>query len=673
MKNGFSWGILLAGGLLLCACSEKPQPQPQIEPAKQPLSAAAGKPKGRLIILGFDGVDPRWLEQWAKAGKLPALKAMMDAQGGAHYRPLGSTNPPQSPVAWTSFATGTLPGDHGIFDFIGRSLSTAPTGLPVMLRVATTSFEVQPAGPPLARNLRSGVPFWQTLGNDGVRVVALNVPYSFPPDPMRDGRMLSGLGVPDLRETNSTFTYVASDVTDEQVKRPPGGGVMVKLAIEAEVGHFDLEGPSVPGGEGARMRLPVRVRAQKGGAGLTVEIAGKTLELPLAQWSDFVELEFAHEQSKVQGACRLLALEAGKKLRLFISPISFHPRAAYAAISHPRAFAGKIADDLGHVYKTVGWDHDTSALNAEVIDDAAFLADMDAIEKDRREMLFDRMGQKDWDLLIWVSTATDRVAHMFYRLIDPEHPRYDAALAKRFGDAIEREYARMDATVAEVQKQLGPDDALLIMSDHGFHNYRRGLHVNQWLRAQGLLALKGGAASSPREFLIDVDWSQTKAYAVGTGQIYFNRSGREREGIVSEAELPALTQQIRTGLLALRDTERGNAPVVANVYAGAEVFRGGRSADAPDLQVAFAEHYRTSWETILGGVPAGQFADNDKKWSGDHAASDVADTPGILVANRPISGDPVSIVDIAATAHAFFGRERPAHYVGKPLLATPSP
>ena len=75
-------------------------------------------------------------------------------------------------------------------------------------KVATTSFEVQSSGPPVARNLRTGQAFWQLLGNAGVRVVALDVPYSFPPDPMRDGRMLSGLGVPDLRETNSTFTYV---------------------------------------------------------------------------------------------------------------------------------------------------------------------------------------------------------------------------------------------------------------------------------------------------------------------------------------------------------------------------------------------------------------------------------------------------------------------------------
>ncbi|HKP55608.1 MAG TPA: alkaline phosphatase family protein [Polyangiales bacterium] len=657
-------------GLWACACGEKKSAEQQ--PAQQPLQGEpAAKPaRGRLVVLGFDGVDPRWLEDWAKAGKLPTIKQLMDEHAGQGYRRLGSTNPPQSPVAWTTFATGTLPGDHGIFDFIGRTIPA--TGLPVLLRVATTSFEVQPSGPPVARNLRSGVPFWQTLGNDGVRVVALNVPYSFPPDPMRDGRMLSGLGVPDLRETNSTFTYVGTDVTDDRVKRPPGGGVMVKLVMQKGTGHFDLEGPSVPSGDGARMRIPVEVRSD-GTAGMAITLMGKQFTLQVGRWSDFVELEWSHQGTRVAGICRLMALEVGKQTRLFISPISFHPRDPYSAISHPRSFSGKIADDLKHFYKTVGWDHDTSALNAEVIDDAAFLSDMQAIEQDRTQMLLDRLAQPDWDLLIWVSTATDRVAHMFYRLIDPEHPRYDAALAKRFGDSIEREYKRMDASVAAVRKLLRPEDTLLILSDHGFHNYRRGLHVNQWLRSQGLLALRDGAASSSREFLIDVDWSKTKAYAVGTGQVYFNLAGRERSGIVDAAQAPALAQQIRAGLLALRDKERGNASVVRNVYLGADVFRGGRSADAPDLQIAFAENYRTSWETILGGIPAATFADNDKKWSGDHAASDVEDTPGILIANRPLAQASASIADIAPTATAFFGKPVPSHYAGRPLLAASAP
>jgi predicted AlkP superfamily phosphohydrolase/phosphomutase len=220
-----------------------------------------------------------------------------------------------------------------------------------------------------------------------------------------------------------------------------------------------------------------------------------------------------------------------------------------------------------------------------------------------------------------------------------------------------------------VLEKLRTDDTLLILSDHGFHGYRRGLHVNQWLRQQGLLAFKDGATSAEREFLMDVDWSKTKAYALGTGQIYLNRTGREPHGIVEEAQAGAVMKQIRDGLLALRDEQRAGARVVDEVYLGDQVFQGARAADRPDLQVAFAEHYRTSWETILGGAPAPLFADNTKKWSGDHAASDVKHSDGILIANRPIAREQPAIVDFAPTAAAFFGQPAPAHYAGGPLFS----
>jgi predicted AlkP superfamily phosphohydrolase/phosphomutase len=314
----------------------------------------------------------------------------------------------------------------------------------------------------------------------------------------------------------------------------------------------------------------------------------------------------------------------------------------------------------------VGWDHDTSALNAEVLEDGQWLADVDALERDRRAMLEAAMGRDDWQLLIWVSTATDRVAHMFYRLIDPEHPRYDAVAAAAHGDAIEDEYRRMDETIGWVVGRLRPNDTLLILSDHGFHNYRRGLHVNQWLRQEGLLALRDGADTG--DLLANADWSATKAYAIGTGQIYLNLRGRERDGIVSRDDAQALMDRIRTGLMAIRDGERGDAAVVTEVYFARDVFQGRRSPDAPDMQIAFAENYRTSWESILGGVPAGLFADNRMKWSGDHAASDVRETPGILISNRPLR-DEVEIVDLAPTALTFFGRRPPSSYVGESVLA----
>jgi predicted AlkP superfamily phosphohydrolase/phosphomutase len=650
-------------GLLASACSG-PEQESQPKSGENVAAKAPTIPKGRVVILGFDGVEPRWLSSWAREGKLPTIKQLMDAHNGRGYHKLTSTNPPQSPVAWTTFATGTLPGDHGIFDFIARMQNPSDQGMPVQLMVGTTSFEPQPSGPPVARNLRAGTPFWQSLANQGVRVVALNVPYSFPPDPMRTGRMLSGLGVPDLRETNSTFTYAGTDVTPAQQAHPPGGGTLVKL--RRGVGRFELEGPTIPDGMGKRMSLPVEVRA-KGKTQMSVRLAGETHVLPLQSFSDFITLEFTHGATRVRGIVRLLPLEVGKRTRLFITPVSFDPREPYAPISHPTAFSKQLVDQLGHLYKTVGWDHDTSALNAEVIDEAAFLADLEQIERDRIAMLDKQLAAADFDLLIWVSTATDRVAHMFYRLIDKDHPRYDAELAQRYGDVILKEYQRMDHVIASVLRKLQPEDTLVVLSDHGFHSYRRGLHVNQWLRSQGLLSLYNGAASGTREFLMDVDWSKTKAYAAGTGQIYFNVQGRERDGIVKPGEVAALTEQIRTGLLALRDKQRDNVQVVSHVYAS-DVFKGQHALDAPDIQIGFAENYRTSWETVLGGVPSGLFADNDKKWSGDHAASDVADTPGIILTNRPLDKADPHIADIAPTAHKLFQKPVPPSCVGGSLF-----
>ena len=71
----------------------------------------------QVVVLGFDGVDPDRVEALWAEGALPHLKRLGDS---GHFGRLGTTQPPQSPVAWASFATGTLPGKHGVYDFIAR-------------------------------------------------------------------------------------------------------------------------------------------------------------------------------------------------------------------------------------------------------------------------------------------------------------------------------------------------------------------------------------------------------------------------------------------------------------------------------------------------------------------------------------------------------------------------
>ena len=643
--------VLVGIALLLAACSSSG--------AKRDAGAADAGGKAprrpRVVVLGFDGVDPGWVDSWIS--DLPNIAKL--GKRGARM-PLRSTVPPQSPVAWTSFATGTDPAAHGIFDFIRRDPATYRPF------VGTTQVETPRVGPPSARNLRKGEPFWQRLSKGGVRVVALNVPYSFPPDPLEEaGRMMSGLGVPDLRGTNSTFTLFSADLSDDDLSHPPAGGSFARI----EDGAAGIEGPMRPGAT-TRMTVPVRFTTSGEGESCAVEAAlpgGVRGRASRGDWTDWLEVSFQDGGRRARGMVRMLPLSCAP-LRVFMTPVNIHPRAPYLPISEPTEWAGQLADEYG-LFKTIGWDQDTSALNAEVMDDATFLADVRATENKRLEVTLGTIRHGEFDLLISVWTGTDRVAHMFTRLTDHQHPRYDAELARRLGDPIRDAYRFMDEAVGKVAAVLRPDDVLIVMSDHGFHSYRRGLHVNTWLREKGYLVLRPDAARPPREFLLDVDWTKTKAYALGTGQIYLNVRGRERDGIVEPgAAYDALVRELKTGLEAITDPEEGGARVMRRAYTRAGAFRGADDAVAPDIQLAFADGYRTSWESILGGMPTGLFGPNTKKWSGDHSASDVVETPGMLVSSvRPSREDP-AIVDFAPTLLAHFGLTPPAGLAGRSFL-----
>jgi predicted AlkP superfamily phosphohydrolase/phosphomutase len=625
----------------------------------------------RLVILGFDGVDPRLLSRWMDEGKLPKIKALIEK---GEFRPLGSTNPPQSPVAWTTFATGTNPGKHGIFDFVQRDPKTyLPDVGTGGLKPPKFFLDLIETGSAEGYTERHGTPFWDVAATHGVHVTVLRVPYAFPPDKVPGGRMLSGLGVPDLLGTNSTFTYLASDLPPGK-QSEPGGGRLVPIALRGDDAEVDVVGPADPrGGKRPPATLHVGFHVDRASDAVVVRFAGREEKVARGGWSEWfafrvpVVAPLGLPLVTIDGICRFHVVSTDP-LRVYLSPLNFAPSHPFAPISAPGAYAGELAKAVG-TYKTVGWSEDTSALNAERIDEAAFLADLYRTMDDVRASTLHELARPDWDLLISVFTQTDRVAHLFYRLLDPQHPRYDPVLAARFGDAVERVYQRMDAIVGEIVEKLGADTTLLVISDHGFHSYRTGLNLNTWLKNHGFL-VQGDVAGGAREgdFFPGVDWNKSRAYALGTGQIYVNLKGREGRGIVNKgAEYDGVLDGVVRGLEAEVDPANGER-IVAKVYKGQDIFPGAALERMPDLQVAFREGYRTSWRTPLGGIPAALLEPNDKKWSGDHAASDVADTPGMVIANRRLAGADGAIVDLAPTALRFFGVPVPPEMEGHSLL-----
>ena len=295
---------------------------------------------------------------------------------------------------------------------------------------------------------------------------------------------------------------------------------------------------------------------------------------------------------------------------------------------------------------------------------------------DRAQVILQRLDTKQWDLLVGVIESTDRVQHMMWRLIDPAHPMYDKVLAAKFGDAIERVYRRCDEFVGEVMARVEPNTPILIVSDHGFHSFRQSVNLDTWLVQEGFMALQGQKPGDKNlhdlfggggQFWENVDWSRTKAYAMGLGQIYLNLKGREGKGIVtSGAEAQAVQDQIAEKLLALTDPATG-ARIVDAVYKKDDIYSGPFLANAAELQVGFADGYRVSWQTALGGSPPGIVYPNMKKWSGDHGAFDYKQTPGTLISNWPIDGS-TRIIDIAPTVLKYFGLPIPPDIDGKSLF-----
>jgi predicted AlkP superfamily phosphohydrolase/phosphomutase len=243
---------------------------------------------------------------------------------------------------------------------------------------------------------------------------------------------------------------------------------------------------------------------------------------------------------------------------------------------------------------------------------------------------------------------------MFWRYRDERHPLYEKNAPSEYKDAIRNCYMKLDGVVGEVLAGLKEGDTLIVLSDHGFGTFRRAAHINSWLKANGYLKLKKDQARPGGELLKDVDWSSTKAYAIGFGAIYINQKGREGKGLVEPgSETENLKTEIAEKMRGWSD-DQYNEPVVKNVYKREEIFWGPYAGQMPDLYVGFNPGYRASWQTALGAVPEALLEDNLKKWSGDHLF-DPKSVPGVLFTNKRVKTKAPSIYDIAPSVLKLIG------------------
>jgi predicted AlkP superfamily phosphohydrolase/phosphomutase len=612
----------------------------------------------KVIVIGLDGLEPSIVEPMLGRGELPNL-AKIRASG--FYSRLRTTYPAQTPVAWSSFATGTNPGGHGIFDFICRNPETYQPD------VALSRFErpKNMLAQPRVVNRRRGVPLWQTLSQAGVPSTILRCPCTFPPEAVQ-GRMLAGVGVPDLRGSQSKGTFYTQDRT-----------VMAEESeqlIQLDSG-LDLT-TRVLGPRNTRQSPPsdtsceIRVQVDKGSPKLVLHTGGAPSRIEIAEkgWSDWVRFQFKFSMlQSVSGIARFYVKQLEPQLEFYASAVNFDPAAPMFPVSSPGDYAKELAEKIG-LFSTLGMAEDHNGLNNGRLDEAAYLQQCDLVLRERERMMRFELGRFSEGLFFMLFDTPDRVQHMLWRFRDREHPCFEPDSAPEFATRIEEHYRQCDALLAPVLEKVDEHTLLMVLSDHGFGTFRRAFDTNTWLWQNGLLALKDNHKPEKDlgEGFAQVDWSKTYAYALGLGGIYLNFKGREGAGILDEGtEAQRVRRAIQSGLAEFPDPGTQRA-AIRGVSQREELYSGAFVENSPDLLINFYPGFRVSWRTAVGGFAQSLLEDNKRRWSGDHIIDPEA-VPGILLMNRAARHNHTQIIDLAPTILKYLGVRAPQSMEGSPL------
>lgn len=622
-------------------------------------------------MLGFDGMEPSVVQEMLGKGELPNFAALRQ-QGGAHL--LTTTIPPQSPVAWNSFATCQNPGAHNIFDFIRRNPHGPAGPLPLVGTGRVDPPVVDTNGnlatPARATNYRMGTAFWSAADEQGLRAKVLNIPFCFPPDPLKHGVMISALGVPDLRGTTSTYFALSDSFTKEQLAEEIGGGKRISLSVGGNgetvvpiTGPRDIRRKFNE--SGAYTELPLRIQINRNDHRGIAEADGKRIELTQGAWSEWLELPFKmSDKVTVMGLTRFFPQEIGARVRIYMACVQYHPDAPYTALTAPENYSAELKGRYG-LYKTIGWAYDTHALRQHDMEEDVFLQDITQTMAWRERLTLDELDRGEFDMLISAWTATDRVGHMFWRFRDEKHPFYMPDVPEHWRTALEYTYKRADEITGKVLERIHDEDTLFVFSDHGFGTWRTGFNLNTWLRDNGYLAVSNPEAAD-RGFLQGINWQNTRAYAVGLSSLFLSLKGRETGGIVEPGNAEALAAEIVDKLKQVKDPSTGSA-VFTNLYPR-NSYHGAAMNDAPDLSLGYAPCYQNSRQASRGGVGAALFESVADKWSGEHAASDYQQCQGVFLANRPVEKENPHIQDLGVTALRQLGGDIPVEYEGEALL-----
>lgn len=654
-------------------------------------SHAAQSPK-RVLVLGIDGMDPKLLAHLIAEGRMPNFS---DLGASGAFVPLETSAPPQSPVAWSNFIVGADPSTHQIFDFIHRD--PAPSGGLAVLPYLSTSKIIEaederfvslgswriPLSGSKTVSLRQGRAFWDHLVDHGVDSTIYRVPANYPPPQVKGTgkfRCLCGMGTPDLLGSYGQFTLFTPNVSI--AGKTVSGGRKAQLLLHQHHGIAVLEGPPnfLRPEEDRRpnpMTVELEVVRDPEAHVAKISAGDQTVLLNAGEWSDWFPIRFetgipgspllgaAQLPTGMDAMVRFYLKQVHPDLKIYVSPLNLDPLRPVNPIGAPDDFSSRLAENVGRYY-TTGIPEDTKALRADALTEDEFLQQVGLLKEERLKQYRYALEHFDEGFMFFYFGHVDQLSHIFWRDRDPDHPAHDPEEAARYSTVIEDAYIEMDALLAEAKNILDDGDTLIIMSDHGFTSFRRGFNLNSWLIENGYLNLAMPDQREHLEFLVGVDWTRTRAYALGLNALYLNLAQREARGVVTAREQDQLLEEIAGKLKQVRDTD--GAAIIDTVYIVKKYYPNADGRIAPDMLIGYADHYRASWATAVGGMPNDLVEDNTDRWSGDHCIAHHI-VPGILLTNRSVTVSNPGLTDLAPTILAEFGIDKPEEMTGRAIFS----
>ncbi len=257
------------------------------------------------------------------------------------------------------------------------------------------------------------------------------------------------------------------------------------------------------------------------------------------------------------------------------------------------------------------------------------LGDIYEMTRKRFRLARHLLAKEDWDYFMMVEMGVDRIHHAFWDDMDPAHRFYKPG--NKFETAIHDYYQEVDREIGELLAFADNATAVLVVSDHGAKRMDGGICVNEWLIANGYLALAEKPGSAVPLSKAKVDW---------------------------------LREELVAGLKAIRD-ENGQE-MGTQVFRPEQLYKEVRGV-APDLIVYFGDLYWRSVGTV-GGGRIHTFENDTGPDGANHAENGIflfrpADDgiPG----GRRIEG--LRITDIAPTVLQLFGLPVPQDMEGTAL------